>query len=562
MLEFEPPCGHKEGRFKCCTIPVYHLIRNRMKVYRHLNKLQQDRILSSFLVVSSPKRRRPRKEDGKLKALTTKFQVRVDNIQVPVCSKFFRALFGIGTTRLNSIASSVVAGNAICEKRGGDRRTKQNFAKKNSVIQFIANLEARESHYNRQKSKRLYLSSDLNITKLFKMYNESVPDSLKVKKWFFSNIFSKKFNLGFGDPAVDVCSYCCRMKHEIKLTKELAKRQRARAELAAHKMRAKQFYKIMKEKLPNSLSLCFDLQQVQPLPKLAIGEAYYARKLSYYALCITDTDNKSPNFYCWTEDQAGRGSNEVASALIDALSKHGYEENTSTLRLFCDGCAGQNRNAHVVHALYWWLLKKSPDSLKEIRITFPVRGHSYLPADRLFGTVEKSLRKQSEILTPEQYHRIYQKMGNVRRLGIDWDVLNFKDLCQNLKKPVGIRDMKRVILKKKLKGKSIRVVFRMEPSYGLDDPSKSYMTLLKRGVATDQILHPNVVSLVHPIKSEKKKDLFDLLKKRFGNNWNEDDSLKFYVDIFQRDCVVANVEDEAEDVECDCLEEEPGYQML
>lgn len=61
------------------------------------------------------------------------FQVRVDNIQVLVRSKFFRALFGIGTTQINSIASSFVAGNAICEKRGGGV-TEQDKALQRKIV--------------------------------------------------------------------------------------------------------------------------------------------------------------------------------------------------------------------------------------------------------------------------------------------------------------------------------------------------------------------------------------------------------------------------------------------
>ena len=89
MIEFEPPCEHKDGRFKCCSIPVYHLIRNRKLVYMHANKTQQDRILASMMTVSSPKRRHPRKESEKLNTLSTKYQVRVNSEGVPVCSKFF-----------------------------------------------------------------------------------------------------------------------------------------------------------------------------------------------------------------------------------------------------------------------------------------------------------------------------------------------------------------------------------------------------------------------------------------------------------------------------------------
>lgn len=51
-----------------------------------------------------------------------------------------------------------------------------------------------------------------------------------------------------------------------------------------------------------------------------------------------------------------------------------------------------NKNSHLIHALCYWLKVKSPPALEEIQVTYPVRGHSFLPADRAFGRVEKSLR--------------------------------------------------------------------------------------------------------------------------------------------------------------------------
>lgn len=39
-----------------------------------------------------------------------------------------------------------------------------------------------------------------------------------------------------------------------------------------HKLRSNAFYDIMKQELPDSIKLCFDLQQVLPLPKTPIQD--------------------------------------------------------------------------------------------------------------------------------------------------------------------------------------------------------------------------------------------------------------------------------------------------
>ncbi|KAJ4425416.1 hypothetical protein ANN_28031 [Periplaneta americana] len=127
---------------------------------------------------------------------------------------------------------------------------------------------------------------------------------------------------------------------------------------------------------------------MQPLPKLSTGEAYYSRQLAFYTLCVTDKALQKPNFFAWNEAQAGRGAIEVASCITTFLSEFNFDSSTKCIRLFADGCGGQNKNMHVVHALGLWLRRKAPQ-VSEILLVFPVRGRSFLPADRAFGVVEK-----------------------------------------------------------------------------------------------------------------------------------------------------------------------------
>lgn len=85
----------------------------------------------------------------------------------------------------------------------GDR----NDLKKEIVKEFIGNLKGTESHYNLNKSKRIYLSCDLSIKKLWAMYNDQAFDEdMKVKQSMFRRIFTQYFNLGFRSPALAACS--------------------------------------------------------------------------------------------------------------------------------------------------------------------------------------------------------------------------------------------------------------------------------------------------------------------------------------------------------------------
>lgn len=74
----------------------------------------------------------------------------------------------------------------------------------------------------------------------------------------------------------------------------------------------------------------------------------------------------------------------------------------------------------------WWLANKAPKSVERAQLVFPVTGHSYLPPDRVFGRVEKDIRKEEEILSPEEYHDIIRKHETIVKMGEDWNVLDWK----------------------------------------------------------------------------------------------------------------------------------------
>ena len=50
---------------------------------------------------------------------------------------------------------------------------------------------------------------------------------------------------------------------------------------------------------------------------------------------------------------------------------------------------------------------------------YPVRGHSYMPPDRIFGRIEKTYRKKEEILSPNEYYEILKEHGTLKVLNKD-----------------------------------------------------------------------------------------------------------------------------------------------
>lgn len=322
------------------------------------------------------------------------------------------------------------------------------------------------------------MPGDLNLEKLFQMYNSRYPES-KVSRSMFKTVFYNEYNIGFKSPATDACGTCINLKNAIKSRTGDGK-TKAMTDLRIHRIRADAFYKLGQETPPNSLSFAFDLQQVHPLPKTPVQDAFYLRQISFYAFCCVDMQSKRPTFYTWAEHQAKRGCTEVGSALLfhlRSLNLTGCE----TLRLFCDGCAGQNKNSYIIHALSYWL-RETPPSMKNIIVHFPVRGHSFLPADRAFGRVEKLLKKNETIISMQEYNEIYSNVGEVKELGKDWHLFEIKSIGDAIyNKMPAIKDMKKIEIRKFLsRQNTITIKYKGSEFYKYED-NAGFQSLLKRG---------------------------------------------------------------------------------
>lgn len=88
-----------------------------------------------------------------------------------------------------------------------------------------------------------------------------------------------------------------------------------------HLARKNAFYRALRQNNEGTHKLAFDLQQVHPLPKVPVQEAFYSRQLALYNFTICDVTENTNASYTWIETQAARGSNEVSSALNHYLTK-------------------------------------------------------------------------------------------------------------------------------------------------------------------------------------------------------------------------------------------------
>jgi len=133
-----------------------------------------------------------------------------------------------------------------------------------------------------------------------------------------------------------------------------------------------------------------------PLPTLTHSDVFYARQLWMYNFGVHDCIDGTGIMNMWDESTAKRGSCEVASCLQSIFSEG--QTGAQRLILFSDGCSGQNKN-RVVAAFF---LRLTRDGHK-----FLVRGHTFLPNDRDFSSIE-SRKKVEKAYIPTDWVRIVQ----------------------------------------------------------------------------------------------------------------------------------------------------------
>lgn len=460
---------------------------------------------------------------------------------IPVCKKTFLDALMIKADRVKGVLGRFYSsgGNHPTENRGGDHRSHQYEAKTLSVQWFIEKFKGQESHYCRSKTQRLYLPPGLNIRKMWRMYNNEREVDLQVKQGFFRKIFNSKYNIGFENPRTDVCSTCISLQELIKNETDPAKKQEAMTQKRIHRLKYKAFYALLQEEDKSIKTISFDCQKNQSLPKLPDQSAYYSRQFSFYHFAIVEgsskakLDIKNVHSYHWNEMVHNKGGNEIISAVYHFLQNTTFDEEAKTLRVVCDGCAGQNKNTGMIAMLGKWLYCEAPRHIKKVEVIFPVVGHSFIPPDRVFSKIEKTLKKKEIVTCPSEYVNVLKEHGTVVDLSCI-PVLDWKKSYETIIKPTTawhfpFMKSKRFFL---TRTKTENILVQGEVAYKSEINSKKVVTKRNKKITmiSPEIIEPNTITP----KKAKVVDVTKLLGKHFGNDWRNLPNLEFYKNIEER----------------------------
>lgn len=527
--------------------------------YTVKDKVKQDMFILKHVIAVKTKRRRPRSNSKHYKPRDMQRMYRIycrsQKKMVFICQKAFLQILHIKRYRIENVVNNYyLKGKFPKENRGGDHKSHKYADKKRSVISFIKKYKCTEAHYCRGNSKRMYLPSELSINKMAKTYNDQTAEHLRVKALYFRNIFNTCFNLGFGSPRVDVCSTCLQLTEKIKVANE-ADKNRLMIEKTVHKKRAKAFFNMLKTEDPLIKIISFDCQKNMVLPKIPDQSTYYSRQLYFFNFTIVEGNSKSTLTsqnvfsYCWTEDEYAKDSNLISSAVFHRLCNTVFTPECNSLRIMADGCAGQNKNSILIAMLSKWLVHHAPTQIKTIEIVFPVVGHSFLPADRVFAHIEKQLRKIENIINPSEYIDVVSQYATVINVATTCQIFDWKSTVKDIFLNVGkwhvpFAKCKRFYLKKNSRCSDM-VGLRGELHYRQD--LGQYKNICKKKKKSAMIA-PTIITQGVSVKQLKLRDVAQLLKTHYGDDWRSLDTLGYFARVLPHDIPVNhNVDDDGDD---------------
>lgn len=419
-----------------------------------------------------------------------------------VCKKFFINTLGISERIVFTALQKLDQNTGIVEedKRGQKKKENEsNLALDEKIKEHILSFPRMPSHYCRESSSLLYLPSDLNISKMYELFKTSYNQPVSYTK--YQKVF-QTLNLAFHVPKKDRCNVCERFRN---LPDDL--REGEKKSFEEHRARAEKVRDIKNqlkaEKNEKSIVAVFDLQKALVTPKSDVSLFYYSRKLSTFNFTVKDLTNDKVHCFMWNETDAGRGTSEVGSCLLQLLNQWD-QQSIENVYLFSDACGGQNRSWNIV-ALFHYFLTVTSKNIKKIDHIFFESGHSQNENDNVHSVIECASRKV-EVFIPAQWVILVKlaskkKPFDVRELS-QTDVYDLDELQKNTfgNKKTKISQVQRIKYEK-------NIFFSLSVLSEFEEMDVKF----KRNLDAYSLI-PLYASR-RPISRAKKQDLLGLCKK-------------------------------------------------
>lgn len=273
-----------------------------------------------------------------------------------VCKSMFLKTLCIDSARIHRALQKAESGNLIDQRGRHTAWNKLDEADTEYVKTHIASFPTYKSYYSRKDTEKDYLSPDLNLSLMYKLYETKCKEEQRksVSQAAYRDIFYKDFNYSFKPPSKDTCKTCDMLDIQIKAERDkpencrnVEKLQTDEEKHAKHMTESNtarqelQNDQTVPKNDSSKVTITFDLQKTLPTPKLTTGVAYYKRQLWVYNLGIHAYQNEDDKVYMfmWHEGVASRGSQEVSSCL-KYFVQHNMKTEVKHLTASSDSCGG------------------------------------------------------------------------------------------------------------------------------------------------------------------------------------------------------------------------------
>ncbi|CAG7729376.1 unnamed protein product, partial [Allacma fusca] len=187
-------------------------------------------------------------------------------------------------------------------------------------------------------------------------------------------------------------------------------------------------------------ALCLDYQQNIPVPVTRVNKEFYLRQLWIYNFGIKNLKSGQTTMFLYSENFSKKGANEIISCLLWYIENI-VPDHVTTLSIFCDNPAGQNKNRFVYTALQYLVNTR----FERLYVKYPIPGHSRMPIDADFGLIETKKRRLEHIYLPSDIVQLVKSSRNVAPFNVVYvNQPLTNDLCDDGTPIVIVKDYKLV----------------------------------------------------------------------------------------------------------------------
>ena len=202
-----------------------------------LNTVEADNIMSTERVTKKIKKNNFHKD------FSRKFSfIDINGVRVQVCKITFINTLQISDGRLHRIMVTQRANHGVgqFDRRGKHVKKVIPESQKELVRLHIASIPSEQSHYTRNRTTRKFLSYDLNLAELYRMYTKECKSKnvQPVKEWLYRDIFANEFNLSFKPNRMDTCKKCDVLNNKIMFEENMEAKHVMEAEKDIHLRKA------------------------------------------------------------------------------------------------------------------------------------------------------------------------------------------------------------------------------------------------------------------------------------------------------------------------------------